>query len=197
MVVIHLMLEHHLDIVYDKIVIQFIKGVDLKYTTTWRMVYNMDLSSNKLKGEILVKLTTLSTLVGLNLSNNHLSGGILDNIGNMTQLFSLGFSKNKLNGRIPSIMASLNFLSHLNLSNNMSGQILIGNQLQTLTGPSIYVGNKHLCGPPLPNSCSNHQDPTTTSKKKHKVAKQTKVWLLYVDIMSGFATGFFVTFKFL
>ncbi|XP_052622381.1 receptor-like protein EIX1 [Lactuca sativa] len=92
-----------------------------------------------------------------------------------------------------SSMAALHFLSHLNLSyNNLSGQIPTGNQLQTLNDPSIYAGNKHLCGPPLPNTCSNHQDPTTTrSKKKHKATDEwMKVWLFYGDIMSGFVTGF-------
>nr|KAJ0189372.1 hypothetical protein LSAT_V11C800409580 [Lactuca sativa] len=111
---------------YDKNVIQGMKGVDLEYTTIWGMVYNMDLSSNKLVGEIPVELTALSKLVGLNLSNNHLSGEIPHNIGNMTELFSLDFSKNELSGRIPSSMAALTFLSHLNLShNNLSGQIPI------------------------------------------------------------------------
>nr|KAJ0191573.1 hypothetical protein LSAT_V11C800410390 [Lactuca sativa] len=193
MVVSHSIYEHYPDFDSDKNVIQVMKGVDLEYTTTWRMVYNMDLSSNKLVGEIPVELTALSMLVGLNLSNNHLRGGIPESIGKMMNLETLDFSKNKLSGSIPPSMAALNFLSHLNLShNNLSGQIPTGNQLQTLIDdPSIYAGNKGLCGPPLPNSCSNHQDPTTTSKKKHKAAdEKMEVWLFYVDIMSGFGTGF-------
>ncbi|KAL7589650.1 hypothetical protein Lser_V15G37590 [Lactuca serriola] len=48
---------------YDKNVIQGMKGVDLEYTTIWDIVYNMDLSSNKLVGEIPVELTALSKLV--------------------------------------------------------------------------------------------------------------------------------------
>ncbi|XP_052622398.1 receptor-like protein EIX2 [Lactuca sativa] len=151
MVVGHLMNMYYSDMDHDKNVIQVMKGVDLEYTTTWEIVYNMDLSSNKLVGEIPVELTALSML------------------------------------------RALTFLSHLNLShNNLSGQIPTGNQLQTLIDdPSIYAGNKGLCGPPLPNSCSNHQDPTTTSKKKHKAAdEKMEVWLFYVDIMSGFGTGF-------
>nr|KAJ0191418.1 hypothetical protein LSAT_V11C800409950 [Lactuca sativa] len=193
MVVSHSIYEHYPDFDSDKNVIQVMKGVDLEYTTTWSMVYNMDLSSNKLVGEIPVELTALSMLVGLNLSNNHLRGGIPESIGKMMKLETLDFSKNELSGRIPSSMAALTFLSHLNLShNNLSGQIPTGNQLQTLIDdPSIYAGNKHLCGPPLQNTCSNHQDSTTTSKKKHKAAdEKMEVWLFYVDIMSGFGTGF-------
>ncbi|XP_023768455.2 receptor-like protein EIX1 [Lactuca sativa] len=194
MVVSHRMNESYFDLDDDKNVIQVMKGVDLEYTTTWDIVFNMDLSSNKLVGEIPVELTALSLLVGLNLSNNHLRGGIPESVGKMKKLETLDFSKNKLSGSIPPSMAALTFLSHLNLShNNLSGQIPTGNQLQTLIDdPSIYAGNKHLCGPPLQNTCSNHQDPTTTrSKKKHKAAdEKMEVWLFYVDIMSGFGTGF-------
>ncbi|CAI9299663.1 unnamed protein product [Lactuca saligna] len=176
-------------------VIQVMKGVDLEYTRILDIVYNMDLSSNKLVGEIPVELTALSMLIGLNLSNNHLSGRIPENIGNMTRLESLDLSGNKLTGTIPPSMAALTFLSHLNLShNNLWGRIPTGHQLQTLIDdPSIYAGNRDLCGPPLTNNCSDHQDPTTTAKpkKKHKAAEESiKVWWFYPDIMSGFATGF-------
>nr|KAJ0194128.1 hypothetical protein LSAT_V11C800444500 [Lactuca sativa] len=164
--------------------IQAMKGVDLEYTTILDIVYNMDLSRNKLVGEIPVELTALSMLVGLNLSNNHLSGRIPDTIGNMITLFSLDLSGNELMGTIPPSMATLTFLSNLNLSHNkLSGRIPTGNQLQTLTDPSIFVGNEGLCGPPISKNCSNQEVPTTTTtttttptttttsrKKKYKAA---------------------------
>ncbi|XP_023745093.1 receptor-like protein EIX2 [Lactuca sativa] len=176
----------------DENVIQVLKGYDRDYTHTWKILFNMDLSSNKLVGEIPEELTALSMLVGLNLSNNHLSGSIPDSIGNMSKLESLDFSNNVLIGMIPPSMAALNFLSHLNLShNNLSGRIPTGSQLQTFTDPSIYAGNKDLCGPPLPNNCYNHEDQSTMGKKKYGAPDgQEKVWLFYVDILSGFATGF-------
>ncbi|KAJ0698996.1 putative transferase [Helianthus annuus] len=109
--------------------VQVMKGSSLEYNT-WSIVTNMDLSSNKLVGDIPVELTTLQGLVGLNLSNNHLSGGIPDHIGNMRALFSLDLSGNKLGGPIPPSISALTFLSHLNLSNNnLSGPIPTGNQL--------------------------------------------------------------------
>nr|KAJ0191792.1 hypothetical protein LSAT_V11C800444780 [Lactuca sativa] len=149
-------------------VIQVMKGVDLVYTRILDIVYNMDLSSNKLIGEIPVELIALSMLVGLNLSNNHLSGNIPDTIGNLTTLFSLDFSNNELTGMIPSSMAALMFLSHLNLShNNLSGRIPTGHQLQILIGdPSIYTGNRDLCGPPLPNSLLISSRPNNISSQE-------------------------------
>ncbi|KAL4574956.1 hypothetical protein LXL04_021796 [Taraxacum kok-saghyz] len=178
----------------DQSLVQVMKGVDLEYKKTWRIVYNMDLSSNKLVGEIPVELTALSMLIGLNLFNNHLNGSIPNNIGNLTKLESLDLSGNELIGVIPQSMADLTFLSHLNLShNNLSGRIPTGRQLQTLTDPSIYEGNKDLCGAPLSNNCSNPEDSTTTttSKKKHKgVDVLNNLWLFYLDVISGFATRF-------
>ncbi|PWA55460.1 leucine-rich repeat protein [Artemisia annua] len=166
-------------------------GVSLKYTTTFPLVINMDLSSNKLAGEIPVELMSLFALVGLNLSNNLLNGSIPDNIGNMKALISLDFSGNRLTGPVPPSIAALNFLSHLNLShNNLSGRIPTGNQLQTLMDPSIYVGNRDLCGAPLQKNCSNNEDQTAMHKNsKAANHKSNKVWF-FMDIMSGFAAGF-------
>ncbi|KAM0028250.1 putative non-specific serine/threonine protein kinase [Helianthus debilis subsp. tardiflorus] len=172
-------------------VIQVMKGTAMEYTKTMQYVFNMDLSSNKLVGDIPVELTALYALVGLNLSNNHLSGRIPDNIGNMKALFSLDLSGNKLSGLIPPSIAALHFLSYLNLSNNnLSGQIPTGNQLQTLIDPSIYAGNKYLCGAPLPENCSNHEDPTATPKNKYKAANKLNMVLFGLDLTCGFATGF-------
>ncbi|KAM6586396.1 hypothetical protein CsatA_009001 [Cannabis sativa] len=60
----------------------------------------------------------------------------------MTDLESLDLSRNRLCGHIPTRLSSLSFLSHLNLSyNNLSGQIPIGTQLQSMDASS-FVGNK-------------------------------------------------------
>ncbi|MFS7975570.1 putative transferase [Helianthus anomalus] len=90
---------------------------------------------------------------------------------------------------IPPSIVALTFLSHLNLSNNkLSGRIPIGNQLRTLIDPSIYSGNKDLCGPPLPKNCSNPDDPTITPMYE-AAHEPNKVWF-YMDIMCCSATGF-------
>ncbi|XP_076908390.1 receptor-like protein EIX2 [Bidens hawaiensis] len=170
--------------------VQVLKGDAYEYTTTLKLLVNLDLSSNELDGRI--PEMNLTKLLGLNLSHNHLSGSIPSSIGNMKALISLDLSGNKLTGMIPPSMADLTFLSHLNFShNNLSGRIPSGNQLQTFTDLSIYSYNEYLCGFPLPKSCSNHKDPTTTTRKnKLEAADEPKKLWFYLDIMCGFATGF-------
>ncbi|GKE22510.1 leucine-rich repeat protein, partial [Tanacetum coccineum] len=127
-------------------------------------------SSNKLVGEIPQELTALTGLLGLNLSHSYLNGVIPKDIGNMTSLFSLDFSANQFTGMIHQSITALTFLSYLNLSyNSLSGRIPTRNQLQTLTDPSLYAGNRDLCGAPLPKNCSNHEDPT--GKNRYEDAK--------------------------
>ncbi|PWA35614.1 leucine-rich repeat domain, L domain-like protein [Artemisia annua] len=177
---------------YNGNVMQVIKGVTLEYSKMWTLVSNMDLSSNKLVGEIPQELTTLVGLLGLNLSHNHLDGVIPKGIGNMTSLFSLDLSANILNGTIPLSIATLNFLSHLNLSqNSLSGRIPTGNQLQTLTDPSMYAGNRDLCGAPLTKTCSNLENsPTRTSTNEYEDGDEPKKLWFSLGIVSGFVTGF-------
>ncbi|KAH7853514.1 hypothetical protein Vadar_003432 [Vaccinium darrowii] len=174
--------------------VQVIKGRELEFTTTLKLLANMDLSRNNLVGSIPKEITNLSGLLGLNLSHNHLTGKIPDNISGLKSLESLDFSVNQLSGIIPQSISGLNFLSHLNLSyNNLSGRIPTGNQLQTLDdASSSYLGNRELCGIPLPRNClgdEKSQPPTSTGhREKHKGDGSEKVWF-YIAMMSGYATG--------
>ncbi|XP_039160596.1 receptor-like protein EIX2 [Eucalyptus grandis] len=113
---------------------QVVKGMDLDYTTLdLQLMVNLDLSSNKLVGQIPGELTLLSGLRGLNLSRNFLSGGIPTMIGDMRSLESLDLSNNHLSGTIPQSFSAFISLSKLNLShNNFTGPIPKGNQIQTL-----------------------------------------------------------------
>nr|XP_043618430.1 receptor-like protein 19 [Erigeron canadensis] len=173
---------------YEENTVTYIKGIELNYTKTVRFLISLDLSSNKIIGEIPDVLFNLVSLKNLNLSRNLLSGKIPATIGNLKQMESLDLSANKLSGQIPPSLASLNFLSYLNLSfNNLSGPVPIGNHLQTLGNPStIYEGNIGLCGPSLSRSCkeNNYAD-----KDEGKDGSQGCSWF-YASIVSGFVTGF-------
>ncbi|XP_074318332.1 receptor-like protein EIX2 [Silene latifolia] len=174
-----------------------LKGEELEYSATMELVVILDFSSNELTGSIPPELAKLTALIGLNLSYNHLTGSIPEKIGDLVALESLDLSNNNLTGTIPSSISALTSLVRLNLSyNKLQGQIPTGHQLQVLKDPSMtYIGNPGLCGDPLPNKCRTKQtenQPIQGQEKPHKELKK-EVWekpVLYLVIMSGFATGF-------
>ncbi|XWS37837.1 hypothetical protein CRYUN_Cryun19dG0079600 [Craigia yunnanensis] len=144
---------------------EVMKGRYLEYTRSLQFLVNMDLSRNKLEGQIPEELTLLTGLIGLNLSYNQLSGNIPWKIGELEWLESLDLSVNELSGMIPD-----------------------SNQLQTLDYPSIYAGNPLLCGASLLKKCLD-DEPQQGNKDNGKENPAEEMWF-YIVIMSGFATGF-------
>nr|XP_043618828.1 receptor like protein 22-like [Erigeron canadensis] len=177
--------------IYEENIETYIKGIKLKYTRTLWFLTSLDLSSNKITGEIPDVSMNLKALKNMNISRNLLSGQIPVGIGNLKQIESLDFSMNMLSGEIPPSLATLNFLSYLNLSfNNLSGQIPFGNQLQTLGDPSnIYEGNNELCGFTLLRSC-NRKNLSDTHIDGKEGKDDLEDWWLYVGIGLGFVVGF-------
>ncbi|RLM69957.1 putative LRR receptor-like serine/threonine-protein kinase [Panicum miliaceum] len=126
------------------------KGQQLEFSKEIKYMVNIDLSCNKLTGEIPQGICSLVALKILNISWNQISGRIPSGIGGLKELESLDISHNELSGEIPSSISALTSLSSLNLSyNNLSGRIPTGSQLQTVgfdDPASIYVGNKLYVG---------------------------------------------------
>ncbi|KAI9092730.1 hypothetical protein K1719_027527 [Acacia pycnantha] len=167
------------------------KGQQLEYQKNLKLVRSIDLSANKLSGEIPVQLSRLTKLHSLNLSYNYLMGKIPAYIGEMKDLESLDFSHNHLHGNIPQSMSSLSFLSVLNLSyNNLSGKIPLGTQLQGFDAWS-YTGNLELCGPPLQKNCTLPEKP---DKREHVEGNDDDAFLksLYLGMGVGFVVGFWL-----
>ncbi|GKV12596.1 hypothetical protein SLEP1_g23717 [Rubroshorea leprosula] len=136
------------------------KGTEYEFAKNLNFLRLIDLSSNKLTGEIPQQICSLFELVQLNLSRNQLTGRIPADIGQMKSLESLDLSRNQLSGQLPSSMSQLNFLNTLNLSNNnFYGRIPVGTQLQTFS-PYAFAGNSALCGPPLTPTCSEDEKPS-------------------------------------
>ncbi|XP_017625094.1 receptor-like protein EIX1 [Gossypium arboreum] len=95
------------------------KGFEREYGNTIGMLKSIDLSCNKLSGEIPLELGSLEGLINLNLSRNMLRGSIFREIGQLKFLDSLDLSTNNLFGEI----SERSFLSVLDLSNNnLSGK---------------------------------------------------------------------------
>ncbi|XP_034212727.1 receptor-like protein EIX1 [Prunus dulcis] len=171
-----------------------LKGQELVYNTTLMLVKSIDLSSNFLEGEIPEEIGSLILLGTLNLWRNQLTGKFPSEVGNMHGLETLDLSNNRLSGQIPETLASLTFLAHLNLaSNNLVGRIPSGNQLQTFTDLSIYMGNLSLCGVPLPRKCPEDDTFTATNAKPSNEDGSDKSWF-YVSMVLGFVVGFWGVF---
>ncbi|RWW40241.1 hypothetical protein BHE74_00054364, partial [Ensete ventricosum] len=118
--------------------------------------------------------------------------GSLDLSKNLRQLESLDLSKNLLDGEIPSSISGLNYLSYLNLSyNNLSGRIPVGNQMQTLTDPTIHAGNPDLCGTPLTNKCTGDEAPGADEPVLDaRVSDESETLWFLLGMMIGFVVGF-------
>ncbi|PON42108.1 Leucine-rich repeat domain containing protein [Parasponia andersonii] len=158
------------------------------------LLKNIDLSSNKLTGEIPREITKLIGLVSLNLSRNNLSGQIPGDIGHLRSLDALDLSKNQLFGQIPSSVSQMDRLSTLDLSsNNLSGKIPTGTQLQTRDA-AAYAGNPELCGAPLPKKCLDEEEPTMSPPTKDGEEQEYEDNFItkgfYVSIALGFVVGF-------
>ncbi|VAH54635.1 unnamed protein product [Triticum turgidum subsp. durum] len=134
----------------------------------------LDLSHNKLSGEIPPEIGGLVNLGPLNISNNQLSGQIPSSLGECVHLESLHMEGNHFHGRIPQSFMNLRGIIVMDLSqNNLSGKIpdffesfssmkLLNLSFNNLEGPvppggmfqnesEVFVqGNKKLCAsPPL------------------------------------------------
>jgi EIX receptor 1/2 len=175
----------------DNLLVTF-KEKNLEYSKTLGLVKAIDLSNNKLKGEIPKEITSLSGLIGLNLSRNLFTGIIPQNIGYLERLESLDLSRNLLSGIIPQSLATLSFLGHLNLSNNnLSGKIPTGTQLQSFSASS-YAGNRDLCGLPILKRCLGDeatQGPQIGGNQED--ANSNKCLGFYISIALGFIVGVF------
>ncbi|KAM7486476.1 hypothetical protein LguiA_002485 [Lonicera macranthoides] len=167
------------------------KGKVSEYKSTLEQLKFIDLSSNKLVGEIPQELASLEGLISLNLSRNNLTGHIIQEIGQMKMLEILDLSRNQLFGAIPISLGSLHFLSVLDLSsNNFSGKIPLSTQLQTFNA-SVYAGNDKLYGFPLQNECP--EDESTSFPPPNDLAKAEDMFVtigFYLSVVLGFTTGF-------
>ncbi|KAI5343799.1 hypothetical protein L3X38_011675 [Prunus dulcis] len=161
------------------------KGRMQTYKSTLGLVKRIDLSSNRLIGEIPTEITHLVELVSLNLSRNRLTGQITPEIGNLQSLDSLDLSRNQIDGRIPTSLARIYRLSFLDLSyNNLSGKIPTSTQLQSFE--FAYAGNPQLCGSPLKKMCANQNEPLSNEEDTDEFITLG----FYISMGIGFAAGF-------
>lgn len=130
------------------------------YLIQCKRLKNLVLSRNIFTGFLPDELgNNLVVLQTLNLSHNSFRGLIPGSLGNLSSLRGvLDLSHNLFDGPIPASLGNLPELVYINLTyNNLSGAIPQTDALVNV-GPTAFIGNPLLCGPPLKNPC-----PPTTS----------------------------------
>ncbi|KAJ1255421.1 hypothetical protein BS78_K241400 [Paspalum vaginatum] len=176
----------------DDILSLVIKGQVLDYRLNAIFFMSVDISCNKSVGKILEEISSLIGLVNLNLLYNLLSGNIPYKIGNLQSLESHDLSNSQLSGEIPGCFSNLISLSYLNLSNNnLSGRIPSGHELDTLKRDdpiSMCIGNRGLCGHPLPKVCPEDL-PLQEEHEDDKIQMG-----FHLDLTVGFLVGLWVIF---
>ncbi|PIM97544.1 Serine/threonine protein kinase [Handroanthus impetiginosus] len=126
---------------------------------------NLELSHNNFSGSLPNGFgKNLVSLEKLDLSFNDFSGSIPGDLGYLSHLQgTVDLSHNIFNGSIPASLGNLPEKVYIDLTyNKLSGPIPQNGALIN-RGPTAFIGNPGLCGPPLKNLCSSDSEASSPS----------------------------------
>ncbi|KAF3557685.1 hypothetical protein F2Q69_00015736 [Brassica cretica] len=164
---------------YHKSVVLANKGSKMELLgSSFRIYKTIDVSGNRLEGDIPQSIGLLKELIVLNMTNNAFTGHIPPSLSNLTNLQSLDLSQNRLSGTIPPELEKLTFLAWMNFSNNMlEGPIPQGTQIQSQNSSS-FVHNPGLCGAPLKRSCGEGKEEERKQDEEKEEKDQVSSWCI-------------------
>ncbi|KAL0326965.1 UNVERIFIED_CONTAM: Receptor protein kinase-like protein ZAR1 [Sesamum angustifolium] len=121
---------------------------------------NLVLSHNNFSGSLPDRFgKNLAFLEKLDVSYNEFGGSIPGDLGNLANLQgTVDLSHNMFNGSIPASLGNLPENVYIDLTyNKLTGPIPQNGALAN-RGPTAFIGNPGLCGPPLKNLCSSDSE---------------------------------------
>ncbi|XP_010424856.1 PREDICTED: receptor protein kinase-like protein ZAR1 [Camelina sativa] len=119
----------------------------------------LDVSRNNLSGPLPDGFgSAFVSLEKLDLTFNQFNGSIPSDVGNLSNLQGTAdFSHNHFTGSIPPALGDLPEKVYIDLTfNNLSGPIPQTGALMN-RGPTAFIGNTGLCGPPLKDLCPGYE----------------------------------------
>ncbi|KAF8096659.1 hypothetical protein N665_0304s0024 [Sinapis alba] len=176
---------------YQKTVGMMNKGFKMELVgIVFTMYKTIDVSGNRLQGDVPESIGFLKELIVLNMSNNALTGSIPPSLGNLTNLQSLDLSQNCFSGVIPPELGKLTFLARMNFSyNRLEGPIPQGTQIQSQNSSS-FTENPGLCGPPLQETCGRREEEEATKQEKDEEKEEKDQVLNWIAAAIGYVPGF-------
>ena len=137
---------------------------------------SLDLSGNRLSGEIPDTLATLTNLQYLNLSDNQLDGAIPTSLGDLSKLETLDLSKNELTGRIPSELGKLERLGTLFVDNNGLTESIPSSFRNLLRLSQLLASDNELSGE-IPSSIGQLNGLVTLALQRNRLSGHIPVQL--------------------
>ncbi|CDY12720.1 BnaC04g29210D [Brassica napus] len=165
------------------------KGLNMELVGSGFKIYkSIDVSGNRIEGDIPISIGLLKELIVLNMSNNVFTGGIPPSLASLTNLQSLDLSQNRLSGEIPPELGKLTFLARMNFSYNMlEGPIPQGTQIQSQNSSS-FAENPGLCGFPLEETCGGKEEEATKQEEDGEKEEKDQV-ISWISAAIGYLPG--------